>query len=77
MATRKAKQSRTVKHPINFTQAEFDREQAHRRHCFAKFCAQRRHQLAPSGNTWADVFLKKEGMTLRQYKERLDAHRKR
>ena len=72
-----AEQSSTVKHPTNFTKAEFDREQAHRRHCFAKFCAQHRNELAPSGITWADVFLNKEGMTLRQYKEKLDAHRKR
>jgi hypothetical protein len=65
-----AEQSSTVKHPINFTKEEFDREQAHRRHCFAKFCAQH-------GGDWPEIFRKKEGMTLRQYKEKLDAHRKR
>jgi hypothetical protein len=45
-----------------------------RRFYFAKFCAARANQLAPSGLTWADVFHKKEGLTLKQFKDKVDAY---
>jgi len=62
-----------VKHPTQFTQKEFQREQSIRRYHFAKFCAARRFETAPSGLTWAEVFRNKEGLTLEQFKEKVDA----
>lgn len=61
---------------MNTTEKQERRWNQQRRHCFAKFCAERRHQLAPSGITWAEVFLKKEGMTLDTYRRKLDEHRR-
>ena len=49
-------------------QAEFDQLQKDRQLYFARFCWKRRHQLAPSGKTWGQVFESKEGLTLDQFK---------
>ena len=43
-------------------------QQEYRRLCFARHCWRRRHQQAPSGRTWAEVFKQLEGMTLEEYK---------
>ncbi len=59
-----------TKHPTDFTQAEFDKEQFARRFYFAKVCAKR-------GGKWSRVFEEKEGLTLREFKEKVDAYRKR
>lgn len=60
--------SKTVKHPVNFNQAEFDREQKIKTYYFAKWCAEtNRHEL----------FKEKYGMTLRQYKEAIDEAKQR
>lgn len=48
-----------------------------RRFYFAKFCAERRYQAAPSGKTWGEVFKDKEGLTLDQFKEKVDAFKHR
>ncbi len=49
-------------------QANFDLLQKDRQLHFARYCWKRRHQLAPSGKTWGQVFENKEGLTLDQFK---------
>lgn len=44
-----------------------EQQQQHRRLCFARHCWRLRHQLAPSGRTWAEVFARNEGLTLDEY----------
>jgi hypothetical protein len=61
---------------VKFDQAKFNRQQSMRRFYFAKFCAERKYQVAPSGLTWAEVFHKKEGLTLEQFKEKVDAFKR-
>lgn len=56
-----------------FDPKEFKRLQSMRRFYFAKFCAAHRYQSAPSGKTWGEVFKDKEGLTLDQFKEKVDA----
>mgnify|MGYP001598608833 CR=1 FL=1 len=61
-----------VKHPTNFTQEEFDREQFQRRFYFAKFCAGQGRRVAPSGKPWSLIFQEKEGLTLQEFKGQVD-----
>ena len=57
-----------VKHPINFTMEEFNKEQAIKKFYFAKWCAStNRHE----------VFKDKYNQTLREYKEEIDHHKRR
>ena len=58
-----------AKHPTDFTDAEFDREQFARRFYFAKVCAKR-------GGKWSRVFQEKEGMTLKEFKRKVDEIKK-
>ena len=44
---------------------------------FARFCWRRANTRAPSGATWAEVFVKKTGRTLTEYKEYRDENFKR
>ena len=45
-----------------------EEQQEYRRLCFARHCWRHRHQQAPSGRTWAEVFKRMERMTLEEYK---------
>ena len=38
-----------------------------RRYWFARWCYRNRNKIAPSGNTWEEVFKLKEGVTLLDY----------
>lgn len=49
------------------TEALREEQQQHRRLCFARWCYARARVTAPSGATWAEVFAKKEGITLEEY----------
>ena len=51
-----------------FDRELFDRQQEERRLWFARKCWVDRHKMAPSGITWGEVFAKKEGMTLDEFK---------
>jgi len=48
-----------------------------RRYYFAKYCAENRYRTAPSGLKWGEVFHKKEGLTLEEFKEKVDAFKHR
>ena len=56
-----------------FDKRAFKRLQSMRRFYFAQYCGERAYQKAPSGLTWAEVFHKKEGLTLAEFKEKVDA----
>jgi len=58
----------SVENTSNFSLKRHNEEQAHRRLCFARHCWRHRHQQAPSGRTWAEVFKRLEGMTLEEHK---------
>ncbi len=38
-----------------------------RRYWFARWCYRNRNKIAPSGNTWEEVFKLKEGVSLDEY----------
>ena len=52
---------------MKFDREEFDRQSEERQLFFARFCWLNKNKTAPSGLTWAQVFEKKEGITLREY----------
>ena len=60
-----------------FTEYAPKRTQFERRFFFAKWCAQRRWERAPSGKTWDEVFTKKEGMTLDEFRRQVNEMRER
>lgn len=59
----------------NFTDKQFNREQSMRRYHFAKFCWDHRTEVAPSGDTWRVVFERKEGLTLDEFRKKVEAYR--
>ena len=60
-----------MKDPIRFSTKEFDREQSMRRLAWAKELWPKKHQAAPSGKTWGQVFLEKEGLSLEAFREKV------
>ena len=58
----------SVEKTSSFSPKRHKEDQAYRRLCFARFCWRHRHDHAPSGRTWAEVFKRLEGMTLEEYK---------
>ena len=47
---------------------KFDKEQAYRRLCFARFCWLRRDELTPNKmSTWEERFEELEGISLQKY----------
>lgn len=62
---------------FNPSDKQLERMQFERRFWFAKYCASRRYQTAPSGKTWDEVFRTKEGVTLEQFRRQVSEMRKR
>ena len=62
---------------MTFDPKEYKRQQSMRRYYFAKYCAENRYRTAPSGLKWGEVFHKKEGLTLEEFKEKVDAFKHR
>ena len=49
---------------------QYEKDQAHRRLCFARFCWVRKSQLTPSKKcTWEERFEEMEGISLTKYGE--------